>query len=69
MIRLQEYDFSIGHDPGKENVIVDYFPRPGTEAELPPAEYAVNSIEGDPLEIVRQQEADPKLREVIGMNA
>ena len=65
MIRLQEYDFSIGHVPGKENVMADYLSRPDMEAELPLTAYAVNSIEGDPLELVRQQKSDPKLREVI----
>ncbi|CAH8664376.1 unnamed protein product [Schistosoma haematobium] len=65
MIRLQEYDFSIGHVPGKENVMADYLSRPDMEADLPLTAYAVNSLEGDPLELVRQQKADPNLREVI----
>ncbi|VDP86880.1 unnamed protein product [Schistosoma mattheei] len=64
MIRLQEYDFSKGHVPGKENVMVGYLSRPDTEAALPLTAYAVNSIKGDPLEHVRQQKADSKLQEV-----
>ncbi|CAH8505009.1 unnamed protein product [Schistosoma turkestanicum] len=65
MLRLQEYDFSIGHVPGEENVMADYLSRPDTEAELPEIACAVNGLEGDPLELVRHQKADPNLREVI----
>ncbi|VDP43302.1 unnamed protein product [Schistosoma mattheei] len=65
IIRLQEYDFGIGHVPGKETVMANYLPRPVIEAELPLTACAINSLEGDPLELVQQQKADPKLREVI----
>ncbi|VDP36883.1 unnamed protein product [Schistosoma curassoni] len=54
---------NIGHVPGKENVMADYLSRPDMEADLPLTAYAVNSLEGDLLEPVRQQKADPNLRE------
>ncbi|CAH8842890.1 unnamed protein product [Trichobilharzia szidati] len=67
MLRLQEYDFTIGHIPGKENVIADYLSRSDNEIELPEVAYAVNALEQDPLQLVRHQKSDPTLKTVIQM--
>ncbi|KAK4474298.1 hypothetical protein MN116_000385 [Schistosoma mekongi] len=63
-LRLQEYDFTIGHVPGSRNVIADYLSRPCEDACLPEIACGVNRVRTDLERLVRCQKADPTLRTV-----
>nr|CAH8827780.1 unnamed protein product [Trichobilharzia regenti] len=65
MLRLQEYDFTISHVPGSENVLADLLSRPEDESELPEVAYGVHAVEQDPLRLARRQRLDDTLNTVI----
>ena len=64
---LQEYDFTSGHIPGKENNIPDILSLSTAEEELLSFAFAVNSIEteNDPTALHNAQKEDTTINEVI----
>nr|AAP06209.1 similar to GenBank Accession Number P04323 retrovirus-related pol polyprotein - fruit fly [Schistosoma japonicum] len=60
-LRLQEYDFTIGHIPGSRNVIADYLSRPCEDTSLPEVACGVNRVQTDLERLLRCQKADPSL--------
>ncbi|VDQ13683.1 unnamed protein product [Trichobilharzia regenti] len=64
MLRLQEYDFTISHVPGEQNVLPDMSSRTNA-VDLPEIAYGVNALEQDAARLVQIQRSDDTLKTVI----
>ncbi|CAH8502093.1 unnamed protein product [Dicrocoelium dendriticum] len=66
-LRLQEYDFTIKHVPGRENQTADFLSRMIDDDDLPSVAFGINGIlcEQDPERLATEQRSDKLLRKLI----
>ena len=66
-LRLQEYDFTISHVPGRDNHLPDMLSRKDEMSEVPEIAFGVNivAIEDDPALLQQAQRSDTIIGEVI----
>ena len=66
-LRLQEYDFTISHVPGRDNHLPDILSRKDDTVDVPNIAFGVSAIaiEGDPVLLQQAQRSDIVIGEVI----
>ena len=65
-LRLQEFDFSIGHIPGDENHMADYLSRLPDDDQLPMSAFGANALQvgTEPFQMTQAQDTDPLIRQI-----